>query len=220
MVGRQSWNRTATRAKTWGVLPVTRLVTPARVASAHSGTHSYVYVVVDDATVTGNVQFPIADLTAAAGLSIPQEESAALAAIAANRAALEQYARSHLRFSGDPTVEFTGVRVLERKAGSYAILEYRVHPQPDFDPREFVITYDGIMHAKDHHESIIVVKSSSGFGPLRTVQEKRIDGNPDQIEHRIAVPASTAWADVVGAGRYLSGEGKELVRRARKRLRR
>lgn len=198
-----------------------RLARPTRSAHAHSGTHSYVYVEVDGAQITGNIQFPISDVNEVLGLSIPQQEPEALAMIRGHRSDLEIYAAKHLTIgtAGSPwSLAFTGYRVLERKAGSYAILEYRVGDALDPIPRRFTVTYDGVIHANPHHEALVLVKTSAGFGPLRTKTEQRFVHTAEATTHEVTLPDDSPMRDVAGAFDCLAAEGKELVRRVRKRL--
>ncbi len=210
------------------VRPVYRLVLdglatfvrPRTIAHAHSGTHSYVYVLIDEGTITGNVQFPIADLNEILGLSIPQDETGALEALRSHRDALEGYAAAHLTVGDSWKIEFTGFRVLGRKAGSYAIVEYRVQYVLGPEEREITVSYDGILHARHHHEAIVIVKTSAGLGPLRTETEQRFTCTPDATVHTVTLPPDSIQNDASGAVAFVEAEIKEYWRRARKRLRR
>ncbi len=206
---------------TLGLLAAVRGVfAPSRFAHAHSGTHSYVYVVTENDAITGNVQFPINDLNAAAGLTIPQDEPGARSAIAANIDVITKYASSHLTLSsGDLPwdLTFTGHRVLERKAGSYAILEYAVSGIAPV-PRRFTVTYDGLMEVDHHHEAIVIVKTAAGIGKLRTEDEQRIPVTAGTTRHEVTIPEESVVNDVKGAAESVAATSKELLRRARKRL--
>lgn len=193
---------------------------PRRCAHGHSGTHSYVYVVVDGDRVEGNVQFPIADLNRITGLTIPQDEAGAMAAIAAAAATIQAYAADHLTLSASGRswpIDFTGHRVLERKAGSYAILEYVARPGGPV-PRRFTVAYDGIVEQDHHHEALVIVKTAAGVGRLRTEDEQRIPVTSGSTSLDVTIPEESVANDVRGAARCLAATSKELLRRARKRL--
>lgn len=200
-----------------------RLWRPRRVAHGHSGVNTYVYLVIHDGTVTGNVQFPIVALNAATGLSFPQDEAGALDTLATHRAEIAGYAGTHLALEGDGwplQVVFTKHRVLEREAGSYAILEYAIEPPPAQRPNRLRIRFDGVTGTASEHEGLLIVKIGSGFGPVRTESERRLPLNAQQTTHDILVPPSSLLSDLRGAGSRVGAETRELVRRARKRLQR
>lgn len=199
------------------------LLAPRRLARAHSGTESYVYVVIGDHSITGNVQFPISDLNGVMGLSMPQDEQGALAGMAANRQAIEAYATEHLTIGTDGAewaIEFNGHRMLQHKAGSYAILDYRTTQRLDPVPRSFAVSYDGIIHAREHHEALVIVNTSAGYGPLTTTTEQRLPYTAEQTTRQITIPEQSAWKDLAGAVGAATGSAKDLLRRARKPLRR
>jgi len=203
-------------------LPAALLV-PRRVAHAHSGAHSYVFVEVGDAFITGNVQFPITDLNEVLSLSIPQDEVGALAAMHERRDVIEGYAADRLSIgtgAASWAVAFTGHRVLERKAGSYAILDYRITSDLDPVPCRFTVTYDGIIHAKPHHEALIIVKTSSGIGPFRSVREQQLACTGGHTVQDVSLAEDSAWRDVTGAAEFITAGARKLLRTARKRLRR
>ncbi len=199
-----------------------RAITPQRRAHGHSGTHSYVYVSVDDDRVKGNVQFPIGDLNEVTGLTIPQDEAGAMAAIAADVTTIQAYATDHLTLSADGRswpLDFTGHRVLERKAGSYAILEYAARPGGSV-PRRFTVAYDGILENDHHHEALVIIKTAAGVGKLRTETEQRIPVTAGSTNVEVTIPEESTANDVKGAAEFVAATSKELLRRARKRLRR
>jgi len=209
--------------KTWtrfGRVAHTALA-PRRMAHAHSGTDSYAYVVVSGQTISGNVQFPIADLNEVLGLAIPQDEIGALAETRANLPTIETYAHEHLVLgtgAADWTLVFTGQRILERKAGSYTILEYHIADRINPVPRTFTIWYDGIIHEKPERHALVIVRTFPGFGALRTVFEERIDYEAGSTYQDVVIPEESVGANLAGAAGSILAEAKDLARRARKRL--
>lgn len=192
---------------------------PAGLAHAHSGTESYAYVLVDDSGVRGTVQFPISDLNEVLGLTLSQDAAGALAELAANRGDIEAYAASHLDVGGWPLM-FTGYRVLERKQGSYAVLEYAVSAAPRPVPRRFAVTYDGIMESKPHHHALILVKTWAGWGPVRTAQVARFECSASAPEHEVTLPDASFAADAAGAGRFLVAGLSKGLRKVAGRVKR
>ncbi len=196
---------------------------PRRVAHGHSGTHSYATVEVEGASVTGTVQFPISDLNVALGTELPMDESGAKQSILAARDRLEAYIGDHFSITDAGRswpVVFTGYRVLERSAFSYAIFEYRVPDLPTGVPRDFRVTFDGIIEATPDHEALVIVRTSAGFGPVRTKHEQRFLTTGGTTSHAVTIPADSWRHDASGATQHVVAQVKEYLRRARKRLRR
>lgn len=211
-----TWAETARRG-------LRRVVAPRSAARAHSGVDSYVYVVVDEGGITGNVQFPIADLNAVLGLAIPHDDVGARNGTDENLATIQDYAAEHLTIGTgevDWSLVFVGRRVLERKAGSYTILEYRVAERLDLMPRRFTVWYDGIIHAKPKRSALVIVKTSAGWGGLRTVTEERLPFAAGSTFRDVIIPEPSARRDLGGAAAFITARTKDLLRRARKRLRR
>ncbi len=196
---------------------------PRRVAHGHSGTHSYAIVEIEGPTATGSVQFPISDLNGALGLDLPHDEEGAMQGILSAWDEFEAYIQAH--FSVTDTgrrwpVEFTGCRVLERSAFSYAIFEFRVPDTTPAVPREFRVAFDGILDTDPDHEALVIVRTSAGLGPIRTKREQRFATTRGKTNHEITIPADSWRKDVTGAGQRVVADSKEYLRRARKRLRR
>lgn len=195
-------------------------VAPRLRAHAHSGSDGYVYVLVGDG-VSGHVHYPIADLNQILGLSIPSDEAGALSAVRADRAVLEDYTREHLVIgtgAEDWTLTFAGIRVLERKAGSYAIVEYEVKEALDPVPRRFTVWYDGIVHALPNRSGLVLVKTSSGFGRLVTEHEQAFSCAPGSTVFDVVLEPESPRRDLGGSFRFVTAQAKEYMRRARKRL--
>ena len=192
-----------------------------RVAHAHSGTHSYAYVVVKDGSVEGNVQFPITDLNDVLDLALPADQQGALEAMRHHRDAIEGYAAQHLTLSSNGqqwALRFTGHRVLERKSYSYAIVDYVIDEPFDAPLRRVTITYDGIVHANPHHEALVIVRTTAGFGPLQHKDDITLTISSDETTHDVSLPGESTWANVVGAARYVEAQARRLVTRLRKRV--
>ncbi len=191
---------------------------PRRVAHGHSGTHSYVTLHVGANELAGNVQFPVSALVGLLDTSIPTDEAGALAWLDANRGRFTDYVADHLTIDDGWRLEFGAHRVLARPAYTYLIVDLRVDVPTGAVPSTFTVAYDGIIHADEQHEALVIIKTGAGFGPMRTLSERRIQTHVGATKHRITVVQSSAVGDVVGAAGYLGREAKDVLRRVKKRL--
>ena len=191
---------------------------PRRVAHAHSGAHSYVTLHVGADELSGNVQFPVSALTEVLGASIPTDSAGATEWLDANRELLTGYVEDHLTIDDGWRLVFGPHRVLARPAYTYLIFDLHVEVPTGAVPRTFTVSYDGIIHADDQHEALVIIKTWAGFGSAKTLTERRIETNAGATKHRITVSEPSALADVTGAADYLGREAKGLLRRVKKRL--
>lgn len=180
-------------------------------AEAHSGSQSYVYLEIYDEIIAGNIQYPIADINEVLGLSIPQDRAGASSAIEANLGALQAYTIAHFAI-GDGTrwwdVEFTGQRVLELSAGSYAILEFEVTERFSPVPREFTVTFDGIMADKADRDALLLIANDWESGTFRNEGESLLRYTPDNSTQVV----SLAEASFVKGMTAVIGLGAEHIR--------
>lgn len=197
-----------------------RPLAPRRVALAHSGTQSYVYLMVKGGGFIGNVQFPVHDINHILDLSIPEDEAGAGPAVAANRAALEAYAREHLAV-GDGSrswkLDFGIDRALLSVGGVYAVLEFRVAERFETFPTQVEVSYDGIIHAYPERNARIFVKTQRGWGPFRRAPEEGRTFTVDNSTQTFRVEEDTVGRDVLGT---LTVLGRRTVKRARGLVRR
>ncbi len=197
-------------------------IRPTRVAHAHSGTHSYAIVEVEQGRAKGTIQFPIAALNDALGLSIPLDETQGVAAIEAHREVLDAYIADHFALrdpSGNWSVLITGHRVLERKAFSYAIFDYEVTDRP-FIPERFTMDVNGIVDFDASHEGIAIVREHAGLGPICSKWEQRFPVTSGTTSFDVEVRPPSFATNVSGAWQAVVENTREFLRRARKRLRR
>lgn len=191
-----------------GGLVVVLALTPvlASPAQAHTGTQSYVYLEIYDTAIAGNVQYPIVDVNEVLDLAIPQDRAGAFAAIQENLATLQTYTIEHLAIGDGTTwwtIDFTGFRVLEISAGSYAVLEFELAERFDPVPREFTVTFDGIMSDKPDRDALLLIASDWQSGTFRNEGESLLRYTADnprqvvQLEQASWVKGMTA---VIGLG--------------------
>lgn len=194
------------------------VLAPRRVAHAHSGTHSYVTLHVGPGDLTGNVQFPATALDAALATSIPPDEAGAMTWLEANRDLFTGYVSDHLTIDDGWRLVFGSHRVLARPAYTYLIVDLGVEVPTGVVPRTFTVSYDGIIHADPGHEALVIIKTSAGIGPMRTVTERRIETRAGATKHRITMSEPSPVHDAIGAAEHVARQAKGLFRRVKKRL--
>lgn len=192
---------------------------PRRVAYAHSGEHSYVTLHVGSDDIGGNVQFPVVALEKVLDGAIPTDLEGANEWLEANRDLVTGYVADHLTIGDAWPVVFGPHRVLARPAYTYLIFDLTVEVPTGAVPRMFMVGYDGIIHADDQHEALVIIKTWAGFGAARTLIEQRIETRAGFTEHRVAVAEPSTMGDVVGSTRFLAKKARGMARRVMKRLR-
>lgn len=199
--------------RTW-LRTARRLLTP-EVVYAHSGTTSYLYVIVDGSLVKGSIQYPIADLNEVLGIEMPQEGYEAAAALEEHLAQIEQYALDHVAIADDAgprTLDITGHELLEHDHGSYWVLHYRTRGPAD-TPRRLTVTSDGIVADKPHHEVLVVLRTYTGLGRFRTQRSEHLPLDSSNTTLDIELPAPSTTDALVGAGAAI---GRGVRRRLRR----
>ncbi len=176
-------------------------------ASAHSGEESYVYLSIFDTSIEGRVEFPVTDLGDVLGLDIPQDEAGASTAISASLTAIQQYAEDHLSL-GDATtdwnLEFEGFEILEISNGTYALFPFVV--DRDFAPsvpREFNISYDGMIESKPERSALLVIETDFGSGTFQNEADALLRFASDQTEQVVDLDDPSlfkGFVAVVGLG--------------------
>ena len=199
--------------RTW-LRTARRLLTP-EVVYGHSGTTSYLYVIVDGSLVKGSIQYPIADLNEVLGIGMPQEGSEAAAGLLEHLPRIEAYALGHVAIEDDAgprVLDITGHEVLEHHHGSYCVLHYRSRGQTD-TPRRLVITSDGIVAEKPHHEVLVVLRTYVGVGRFRTQRSDHLPLDASNTTLEVDLPAPSATDTLVGAGTAIGIGVRRRLRR-------
>lgn len=176
-------------------------------AGAHSGEESYVYLSIFDTSIEGRVEFPVTDLGEVLGLDIPQDEGGASAAISASLTEIQQYAAAHISL-GDGTTDwdlvFEGFEILELSNGTYALLPFVV--EKEFEPavpREFNVSYDGMIESKPERAALLVIETDFGTGTFANESESLLRFSSDQTDQVVDLDDPSffkGFAAVVGLG--------------------
>lgn len=193
---------------------VATVLPPIEVAHAHSGSDSYVFVVVDDHDVHGTVQHPLGRLAGAIGAPMP-EEADAEGFVADHADTIVALVGDHVTIAGADgpwSPSFGPPRVLAHGHGTYVIVPFTI-PVVVGDPTAFTITSTGpgaADHDHHHHGTLVIAKTFDGVGRFRTARSKRFEPDPDTGTAEVVLDAGSPVRSVVGAAR---GVGRGLRRR-------
>lgn len=175
-------------------------------ARAHSGTESYLYLDVYDTAIEGRIEFPIADLNEILGIEIPDDEMAASVYVAENLDLLQGYAAEHLSIgeAGDEwPIVFDGHSFVGVAAGSYVVFDFVVDRDFDSVPRQFDVTYDGIIHAKDDRNALLLIGTDWGSGTFANEASELLRYTPNSTTQTVDLGGSSFWKGmlaVIGLG--------------------
>ena len=186
---------------------------------AHSGTQSYVFVSLNGSQVTGNVQFPIADLNEILELAIPQTGGGH--EVAPNLERIQRYANDHVAVrngSRDWTFEFRGFRLLEHQRGSYVILDFAIVDAPDPLPSEVRLTYDGIIEAMPDREALVIVETDSRWERYRRSVDGSIPYRAGSTSHMVSLRQISWRTGAAAAARYHWRRARRSAVRTAKQL--
>jgi len=158
-------------------------------ASAHSGEQSYVYLEIFDTAIEGRVEYPISDLNRVLGLDIPLDEDAALDAMEQSADLIIGYSSEHLSMGpadgGEWTLEFSDeFEILDIGARSYGIVHFEVAERFDPPPRQFRVTYDGIIESDPDRDAFLLIATDFGSGTFNNEADEFLrfsDGDTEQI---------------------------------------
>ena len=109
-------------------------------------------------------------------------------------------------------VEFTGYRLLAHDHGGYAIVSYRVAKKFDGTPPRLSVTFDGIIHEYPDREALVIVKTSRGFGEMRSKSQNRLPINATVTTQQVALKEESVLGNVAGAVTAATIRTKRLVR--------
>ena len=202
--------RSAARGALVALLAVLVLAIPG-LASGHTGDQSYVYLDIYDDTIAGEVQLPIADVNEVLGLSIPEDEAGASAAVEANLATLQAYASEHLGMGdtdGEWAILFDGHSILELSVGSYVVLPFEVDRTFDPVPREFVVFYDALIHALPGRDALLLIATDWQSGTFNNEADQLLRYTPDNTTQLVQLDEGSFWQGFCGTVRL----GAEHIR--------
>ena len=182
-------------------------------AAAHNANQSYVYLEIFDDAIAGRVEMPIRDINEVVGLDIPTDEDTALPAIEQSASSVQAYIRDHLAFGSADGTEtwsygFEGVDFLDEGGNSYAIYEFELDQAFDPPPRQFTVTYDGIVHAKSERDALLLIATDFGSGTFNNEADDFLVFDSDEPTALVDLDDSSFWKGFTGT----IGLGAEHIR--------
>jgi hypothetical protein len=173
-----------------GLLAV--LLSLAQPASAHSGRQSYVYLDILDTSIAGRIEFPLNDINTILKLQIPQEEAASRQGLDIAFPKIRSYAEKHFAIGpqdGNTSwdVEFDrNYELLTQNNGNgnYVIAPFKVKQRFPSVPREFKVTYSGVIADVAGRDALLIIGSDWKSGTLKNERNHLLRYTPDSTTAR------------------------------------
>lgn len=174
----------------------------AGVAGAHSGNQGYVYLDIFDSTIEGEIHYVVADLNEVLGLEIPTDPEGAAAWAEANPEAIHAYSADHIAVSDingtQWPISFGGFDGLEGADGAYLIVEFAVDREFVEVPRQFVVSYDAIMHAMPERDALLAIATDFGSGTFNNEADTLLRYIADDTTQTVDLGDTSFWSGVTG----------------------
>ncbi len=172
------------------------------VAAAHTGKQSYVYLDIFDSTIEGEIHYPVKDLNEVLGLDIPNDLDGAVAWAEANPAILHDYSADHIAMSDVAGTQwpivfgtFGGLKVGD---GAYLLAAFEVDREFDEVPRQFVVSYDAIMHAKPERDALLAIATDFGSGTFNNEADTLLRYTANNTTQTVDLGDTSFWSGVTG----------------------
>lgn len=145
-------------------------------AQAHNTGQSYVYLTIENQSLTGRIEATSLDLNKALSLNLAEDKSLSLEQVAEHRNAITDYYQAHLKFSvdGQPLpMEFGDASLANVFFGTFVKLEFTLtspshHNQQDNSPHpdKILIENNLIFDAVEDHQSLVIIENHWKSGTL------------------------------------------------------
>ena len=145
-------------------------------AQAHNAGQSYVYLTIENQSLTGRIEATSLDLNKALSLNLAEDKSLSLEQVAEHRNAITDYYQAHLKFSvdGQPLpMEFGDASLANVFFGTFVKLEFTLtspshHNQQDNSPHpdKILIENNLIFDAVEDHQSLVIIENHWKSGTL------------------------------------------------------
>lgn len=182
------------------------------VVGAHSGEQSYVYLDIYESTIEGRVEYPVGDLNEVLGLNIPTDGEGTLEAAEANIGAIHAYSDEHLGLASTGGTEwpivFGELETIDASAGAYVVVNFDVDATFSPVPRQFVVSYDGIVHAKPQRDALLVIGTDWGSGTFNNEASELLRYSADNTVQTVDLGDESFWRGLTG----VIGLGVEHIR--------
>ena len=174
----------------------------AGVAAGHSGNQGYVYLDIFDLTIEGEIHYVVADLNEVLGLDIPTDPDGAAAWAEANPEVIHAYSADHIAMSdlngSQWSITFGGFDGLEGVDSAYLLVGFAVDREFVEVPRQFVVTYDAIMHAMPERDALLAIATDWGSGTFNNEADTLLRYIADDATQTVDLGDTSFWSGVSG----------------------
>jgi hypothetical protein len=179
----------------------------AGVAAAHRGGESYVYLDIFDSAIEGELHYPVEELNDVLGTAVPNDPEEAAAWAEANAELIERYSADHFAMSGvdgsEWPIVFRGFDGLDGVDGAYLIVAFDVDREFVETPRQFVVTYDGIIHERADRAALLAIATDFGSGTFNNEADTLLRFTGSNATQTVDLGDTSFWrgvSAVIGLG--------------------
>ena len=194
--------RTIRRAATVVIVAMLTTLIMAGTAVAHNGEQSLVYLDIFDSTIEGEIHYPVADLNEVLDLDIPLDAEDAVEWAEANPGIIENYSAEHIAISdidGEQwPIVFSGFDGLDVGTGAFLLAVFEVDREFTEVPRQFVVAYDGIFHAKPERDALLAIATDFGSGTFNNEADTLVRYSPGSTSQTVDLGDTSFWKGVTG----------------------
>lgn len=195
-------DRLIRRTAVVALLAVLATIVMAGVAVGHTGDQSYVYLDIFDSNIEGEIHYPVDDLNEVLDVDIPLEPDEAIAWAEANTGIIHDYSADHIAI-GDVTgsswpIVFGSFDSFEVGDGAYLVAAFEVDREFGEVPRQFVLTFDGIMHAKPERDALLAIATDFGSGTFNNEADTLLRYAPGATTLTVDLGDTSFWSGFRG----------------------
>ena len=182
------------------------------VAAAHRGGESYVYLDIFDSAIEGELHYPVEELNEVLGVEIPNDPDGVIAWAEANSHLIRDYNADHFSMSGvdgsDWPILYGAFDGLDGRDGAYLVVAFEVDREFVETPRQFVVTYDAIVHARPERAALLAIATDFGSGTFNNEADMLLRFSPSNATQTVDLGDTSFWSGVTG----VIGLGTEHIR--------
>jgi hypothetical protein len=169
-------------------------------AAAHNLADSYVYLDIFDSSIEGEIHYPVPDLNEVLGLDIPNDADGAAEWAEDNPDLIHSYSADHLALSDlngtEWPIVFSTFEGLEVFDGAYLLVSFEVDRAFADVPRQFVLTYDGIMHAKPERAALLAIATDFGSGTFNNEADTLLRYTAGTTTQTVDLGDTSFWSGI------------------------
>ncbi|MGI9586503.1 MAG: HupE/UreJ family protein [Acidimicrobiia bacterium] len=174
----------------------------AGVAAGHSGVQSYVYLDIFDEAIQGEIHYPVADLGEVLGVAIPTEPDEAAAWAEANEQLVHNYSSAHMAMSdlegSEWPIVFGAFEGMDFFDSAYLIVQFDVDQAFVEVPRQFIVSYDAIIHAKPERDALLAIATDFGSGTFNNESDILLRFTASDTTQTVDLGETSFWSGVGG----------------------